>query len=294
MRSTLLDGPVWRGSRSEVRIRTLKRIDDMVPIEELQTVIWGYDKPYPARLLLVVAETGGQVQAAFSEERMIGFSFMIYGRDRHDGHPYLHSQLVGVLPEMRDQNVGFVLKLGQRRWAMELGIDKVEWTFDPLQARNGYFNVRKLGAVIRRYRPDYYGVLDSLFTQGLPTDRWFAEWFVNSPRAEARLTGWGSFVTLDDVLQPSFACATRVERSPDGLPRLVDFRLALEAERIAFEVPTDFTAVMADSALANDWRMKTRAIALYYLGQRGYAVTDCASGLDRGLRRTFYVLEKGS
>src|SRR5690606_8100083 len=121
----------------------------------LQRAIWGYETLYPARLLLVIAETGGQVLGAYWQGHMIGFSFMLYARGRGEEGPYLHSQLVGVLPKHRDQNVGFLLKLAQRQYALDLGIDKIEWTFDPLQGRNGYFNLRKLGAVIRRYRLNY-------------------------------------------------------------------------------------------------------------------------------------------
>jgi predicted GNAT superfamily acetyltransferase len=273
-----------------VQIRTLTRIEDMLPIEELQQAIWGYDKPYPARLLLVVAETGGQVQGAYWEGRMIGFSFMLYARGHGGEGPYLHSQLVGVLSDYRDQNVGFLLKLAQRQYGLDLGIDKIEWTFDPLQGRNGYFNVRKLGTVIRRYRPNYYGQLDSAFSRAIASDRCFAEWFVRSPRVEARIAGRGPRLTLEAARRPPYVSVTRVELTPQGVARLVDYRLGVEAERLVVEVPADFQPVMADLALAEEWRAKTRAIFLHYLNERGYIVSDCVSGLEGGRRRNLYIL----
>jgi predicted GNAT superfamily acetyltransferase len=283
-------GTSARASPIGVDIRTLTHITDMLPIEELQYAIWGYDKPYLARLLMVIAETGGQVLGAYWQGRMIGFSFMLYARGRHGEGPYFHSQLVGVLPEYRDQNVGFLLKTAQRQYALDLGIDKIEWTFDPLQSRNGYFNIRKLGAVIRRYCPDYYGQLDSIFTRAIDSDRCFAEWFVRTPRVEARLAARDSGLAVEEALLPPSMSVTRVEHSTNGPPRLVDYRLGLEAERLVVEVPADFQPIMVDMPLAEEWRAKTRDIFLHYLNDRGYVVTDCVSGIDDVRRRNFYVL----
>lgn len=279
-----------REALSRVDIRTLTRIDDMLPIEELQQLIWGYDKPYPARLLLVVAETGGQVLGAYWQGRMIGFSFMLYARGQGGEGPYLHSQLVGVLPEYRDQNVGFLLKLAQRQYALELGIDKIEWTFDPLQGRNGYFNVRKLGTVIRRYRSNYYGRLDSTFTRAIASDRCFAEWFVRTPRVQRRISGQGPELTLAAALRPPYVSVTQVEPLTGEVPRLVEYRLGLGAERLVVEVPADFQPIMAEITLAEEWRAKTRDIFAHYLNERGYMVTDCVSGLEGSRRRNLYIL----
>jgi predicted GNAT superfamily acetyltransferase len=221
---------------------------------------------------------------------MIGFSFMLYARGRHGEGPYLHSQLVGVLPEHRDKNVGFLIKTAQRHYALELGVDKIEWTFDPLQGRNAYFNIQKLGTLIRRYRPNYYGQLDSTFTQALASDRCFAEWFVRTPRVEARIAGRDPGPALAEVLRPPFVSLTRVEQSTTGLPRLVDYRLGLDAERLVIEVPADFQPIMADMSLAQEWRAKTRDIFMHYLNERRYAVTDYVSGMEGHRRRNLYIL----
>jgi predicted GNAT superfamily acetyltransferase len=279
-----------RASPIGVDIRTLTQIADMLPIEELQYAIWGYDKPYLARLLMVIAETGGQVLGAYWQGRMIGFAFMLYARGHHGEGPYFHSQLVGVLPEYRDKNVGFLLKTAQRQYALDLGIDKIEWTFDPLQGRNGYFNVRKLGAVIRRYRPDYYGPLDSMFTRAIASDRCFAEWFARTARVEARLAARAPGLAVEEALRPPYLSVTRVEHATNRPPRLVEYRLGLEAERLVVEVPADFQPVMVDTPLAEEWRAKTRDIFLHYLNERSYVVTDCVSGIEDGRRRNLYVL----
>ena len=273
-----------------VDIRTLTQIADMLPIEGLQHAIWGYDKPYPARLLLVIAETGGQVLGAYWQGRMIGFSFMLYARGRHGEGSYFHSQLVGVLPEYRDKNVGYLMKTAQRRLALDLGIDKIEWTFDPLQSRNGYFNVRKLGTVIRRYCPDYYGQLDSTFTRDIASDRCFAEWFVSTPHVEARLAAREPGLSLEEVLRPPYIRITRVAHSLGGVPHLKEYHLGLATDHLVVEVPADFQPIMDDLPLAEEWRAKTRDIFRHYLNERGYVVTDCVSGMEGARRRNFYVL----
>jgi predicted GNAT superfamily acetyltransferase len=283
-------GPPRYAPAIGIEVRTLTQIADMLPIEALQHVIWGYDQPYPARLLLVIAETGGQVLGAYWQGRMIGFSFMLYARGHHGEGPYFHSQLVGVLPEYRDKNVGFLLKTAQRRYALNVGIDKIEWTFDPLQGRNGYFNVHKLGTMIRRYRPDYYGRLDSTFTRALASDRCFAEWFVRAPRVEARLAAREPGLSLEAALRPPYVCVTQVERSASGAPHLIEYRLGVEAERLVVEVPADFQPIMADMPLAEAWRARTRDIFMHYLNERAYVVTDCVSGMEGSRRRNLYVL----
>jgi predicted GNAT superfamily acetyltransferase len=102
---------------------------------------------------------------------------------------YLHSHLLAVLPEYQNRGVGRRLKLAQRDEALARGIDLVEWTFDPLQLKNAYFNIAKLGAIVRRYVPDLYGRTTSPLHGGLPTDRLVAEWWLRSPHVQSRLSG---------------------------------------------------------------------------------------------------------
>ena len=85
-----------------------------------------------------------------------------------------------------------MLKLEQRKEALGRGIQLIEWTFDPLEAKNAYFNVERLGAIARRYPPNQYGTTSSQLHGGLPTDRLVAEWYIASPRAAA-ITGGLAF-----------------------------------------------------------------------------------------------------
>jgi predicted GNAT superfamily acetyltransferase len=97
--------------------------------------------------------------------------------------------MAGVLPEYRNRKIGRMLKIEQREMALAAGIRLVEWTFDPLEIRNAWFNIERLGAVVRRYVLNQYGVTTSILHGGLPTDRCVAEWYLDSPRVLAVLDG---------------------------------------------------------------------------------------------------------
>jgi predicted GNAT superfamily acetyltransferase len=107
----------------------------------------------------------------------------------HDELRYLHSHIVGVVPEYQNLGVGRQIKLKQRELALGMRILLMEWTFDPLAIRNAYFNIVRLGAVIRRFNPNLYGVTASPLHGGLPTDRLVAEWWLSSERVSDALAG---------------------------------------------------------------------------------------------------------
>ena len=85
--------------------------------------------------------------------------------------------------------MGRILKLAQRDDALSRGIDLIEWTFDPLEIKNAFFNMQRLGAIVRRYVPNQYGTTSSPLHGGLPTDRCIAEWWISSPRVKTVLEG---------------------------------------------------------------------------------------------------------
>jgi predicted GNAT superfamily acetyltransferase len=119
---------------------------------------------------------------------MIGFTLAVAGWRDH--RPMLHSHMTAVLEGYRNFGVGGHLKILQREDALTRGIRLVEWTFDPLQVKNGYFNLVRLGAIVRRIQPNLYGITSSPLHGGLPTDRFVAEWHLTSPRVRrAMATG---------------------------------------------------------------------------------------------------------
>ena len=162
-----------------MNVRALSGHEEFAEAVRLQKVIWGFDdlELLPVRFFIVASRIGGQTLGAFDGSRMAGFLLAIPGIKK-DGTQYLHSHMLGVLSEYRDAGVGNKLKLAQREDALARGIPLIEWSFDPFEAKNAYFNLERLGAIVRNYVPDMYGVRTNPIDRGLPTDRCIAEWWI--------------------------------------------------------------------------------------------------------------------
>lgn len=169
-----------------LQIREVTELEDFAQVVRLQQEIWGFEdfELLPLRLFIVASKIGGQVLGAFDGSKVIAFGIGIPGL-KPSGQMYLHSQMLGVLPPYRNTGVGRRLKLRQREFALASRLELIEWTFDPLETKNAFFNIERLGAIVRRYVYNQYGTTTSHLHGGLPTDRLVAEWWVQSPRAEA-------------------------------------------------------------------------------------------------------------
>jgi predicted GNAT superfamily acetyltransferase len=189
-------------------IRSCEGHDELEACVQLQVETWGYDPSdvIPRKAFLVAQKIGGQVLAAFDTdvpgasphggaESMVAFAMSLPGvkppdqNSSGEARPYLHSHMLAVKESHRNRGVGAQLKLEQRRDALSRGIRHMEWTFDPLEIKNAFLNIHKLGAVVCHYRADFYGVSSSRLQGGLPTDRLLAEWHLDSPRVNAILDG---------------------------------------------------------------------------------------------------------
>ena len=173
-----------------IEVRPLSTLEEFTEAVRLQKEIWGFEdlELLPLRLFVVATKIGGLSWGAFDGGRMIGFCIAIPGL-KAGGQTYWHSHMMGVVREHRNSGVGRALKLRQRQDAIARGIQLVEWTFDPLEIKNAYFNIERLGAVVRRYVLNQYGTTTSHLHGGLPTDRCVAEWWISSARVTALLAG---------------------------------------------------------------------------------------------------------
>jgi len=177
---------------SDFLIRPLVTLDEFQQCVEIQGAVWGYEDSdiVPRRMFLLAQKIGGQVIGAAPSAdpaRLVGFAMALPAF--RDGQVYLHSHMLAVLPGHRNAGLGRRLKLAQRDDAIDRGIKRMEWTFDPLEIKNSYLNIAKLGAISRRYQADFYGPSSSPLQGGLPTDRLYAEWWLRSPRVDAALRG---------------------------------------------------------------------------------------------------------
>ena len=169
---------------SELSIRHLHSVEEFDTCVHLQKEVWGFEdiEVVPLRMFVVASKIGGQVIGAFDGPLLVGFALAIPGnRGRHG---YLHSHMLAVRDGYRDRGIGRSIKLAQREDALGRGIDLIEWTFDPLEIKNAFLNIEKLGAIARRYSINQYGVATSPLWGGLPTDRLIAEWWVRSKRVQ--------------------------------------------------------------------------------------------------------------
>jgi len=185
-------------TRRGYTVRACRNIDELAACVRLQQQIWGYTEGevYPLRLFVNLAHIGGHVIGAFARGstsshggEMVGFVAAMPAW--RDGRRYLHSLSLGVARGHENHGLGRRLKLEQRRLALEAGIRLIEWTFDPLRAKNAFLNLVRLGAITRRYAPDYYGRVESRLQQGLPSDRLVCEWWLHSAWVQAALRQQG-------------------------------------------------------------------------------------------------------
>ncbi len=175
--------------QSNILIQPLTTLEQFERCIVLQIEVWGYSDGdvIPRRVFVVAERIGGQVIGAFDGDDLVGFAMSLPGY--RDGKPYLHSHMLAVLPHYRNAGIGRRLKLAQRDDAIARGLDLMEWTFDPLEIRNAHLNIARLGVIVRRYQPDFYGPSSSPLQGGLPTDRLYAEWWLRSDRVAGTLRG---------------------------------------------------------------------------------------------------------
>jgi len=170
-----------------VRIRNCEDLEEFEACLALQRQVWGFNDEdlVPARLFIVAQKIGGQAIGAFDGDRLVAFALGIPGN--RNGHPYMHSHMLAVDAAYRNSGLGRRVKLFQREDALRKGIELIEWTFDPLEIKNAWLNIEKLGAITRRYTINQYGMVSSSLQGGLPTDRLTAEWWLKSKRVESVL-----------------------------------------------------------------------------------------------------------
>jgi len=185
-----------------IRIRSCAEMAELDACVQLQIETWGYDESevIPPKTFLLAQNIGGQVIGAFDSEvgddtvagpdgTLVGFAMSLPGvkADPHGPRPYIHSHMLAVRSSHRNRGLGAQLKWEQRHEALSRGIRHIEWTFDPLEIKNAYLNIHRLGAISREYRVNFYGVSSSQLQGGLPTDRLLAEWELDSSRVETLL-----------------------------------------------------------------------------------------------------------
>ncbi|MGB9490654.1 MAG: GNAT family N-acetyltransferase [Terriglobales bacterium] len=170
-------------------IRKCESLEEMQAAFALQREVWKFSDAelVPVRMFVLANKIGGHVVGAFDGDQLVSFTLALPGI--RNGHSYLHSQMLAVRQEYRNSGLGRRMKLYQREDGLARGFELMEWTFDPLEIKNAYLNIEKLGAIARRYNVNQYGITSSPLQGGLPSDRLVAEWWMKSRRVEKVLAG---------------------------------------------------------------------------------------------------------
>lgn len=222
-------------------IRHCEKLEEFAACVELQAEVWGLEDRdvVPCRSFVVARKIGGQVIGAFDPSRsmageqgtgkgLIGFAMALPAFSEvpaglGSGGGYLHSHMLAVEPDYRDRGVGRRLKLFQREDALARGIEKMEWTFDPLEIKNAFFNIVKMGVIVRRYSANLYGNTLSR-DAALPSDRLHAEWWMRSERV---ISAIGNAPPAGALRQPKTELCISVPR------KIYDWRRSSEGRMLA-------------------------------------------------------------
>lgn len=253
-----------------IEYRVCKTQFDFEQTSDMETVVWGVDDRHviSSHTLHVLTHAGGNVMGAFDGERMIGctIAFAMREEDR------LWSHIAAVLPEYRGQNIGYTLKQKQREWALEKGLKRMSWTYDPAMRRNAHFNYHLLAVKSNTYHANFYGEMNDDLNIGVPSDRMETLWYLADNIKHD---------TPDDA-------PFLLKSSANNQPKILQ---SAEDESFYFvEIPYDFPSIKQDDkGLAASWREAMREILLPAF-ESGYWAVDFVTKRDE--KRCWYVLKK--
>lgn len=238
-----------------IEFRPLTQLDEFEQVSDLEILIWGLADRYvlAPTTLKVIVHTGGCLIGAFSDGLMVGF---VMGLARRDGR--LWSHIAGVHPDFQRQSIGYQLKQAQFQWAKENDFTHMHWTYDPLLRGNAHFNLRRVGAYVEVYRPNFYGQMADGINAGLPSDRMQVTWNITHPQSKPT-------PPMDDTIP------FLLEAGADGQP-IINGKPHAKWHRV--QVPSDVEALKQQNmSLALAWRMALREVLMGAFEQ-GYQAID--------------------
>jgi predicted GNAT superfamily acetyltransferase len=256
-----------------IRIERVTTLEGCEQCRRLAASVWGTDAACSTAQMVVHAAYGGVVLLAYDADSPVGFLFSFPAMYR--GETVLWSHETAVLPGYQHKGIGALLKQTQQTLAKELGYQHIVWTFDPLVARNAYFNLCKLGAEVIEYKRNAYGADErDLVNQGIETDRFVARWStagIQAARSCRPEDHYYQILTLAD----------------DGAPML-ELGGFTTMQAAATDVPLDFSAlIQRDRISAQAWREQFRRAAEWLL-DKGYRPVSIRRQADRAT----YVWER--
>lgn len=257
-----------------LQIRELRTMADLKTMQAVESEVWHMD-PIPVHQTFTALHHGGIVLGAFDGADMVGFLYSFAGFD--GAAPYLCSHMMGMLPDYRMSGIGEQLKLKQAEIAKKFGYTMITWTYDPLESRNAYVNLHKLGATGAIFQANHYGEMNDEFNQGLPTDRFQIKWDLTREKRLPAFTLDAKKIILD------------MGDDQEPVPSSQLEKLGIANEQVYFSaIPADFQAIKrADFELARKWRLQSGKV-FQRLFDNGFQAND----LIRKGNVSYYVFTK--
>lgn len=227
----------------EVTIREVVTIEEMHECIELQRKVFAMPdmEISPVRHLIVAYYAGGFTIGAYLGERLVGFVLSLPMFLENSNERAFYSHMTAVDTSLQSLGIGAKIKWAQRTRALSVGAKYIRWTYQPVLARNAFFNLERLGVTINTYMPNFYGTdAESSAEQraadeGVDSDRLFADWQLDSPKVVAFSKG-ETFTETGEIVRT-------VEIPPDWNELVVrDTKRAIaEQKRIKHEFETAFS-----------------------------------------------------
>jgi predicted GNAT superfamily acetyltransferase len=184
---------------TEINIRRCETLDELDACVKLQKEVFVLPdlEVSPRRHLVVTISAGGFILGAFAAETLVGFVLSVPGFRGEER--FFYSHMTAVAKDFQSLGIGAKLKWAQREQALAENVKFIKWTFQPCQPRNAFFNLERLGAIIKSYTPNFYGTDYAVAEKvGLDSDRLFAEWHLESEKVVALSKG-ESFVEKAEI-----------------------------------------------------------------------------------------------
>jgi len=261
-------------SSSNIQYRSITGTSDIQQIPLLERQVWGMTDVdcIPPSLLTSLVHVGGSILGAFDGKTLVGVSVGIPTGD----HNRLWSYMTAVHGEYQSLGIGLHLKQEQRQLAIEQNYTAIAWTFDPLQAKNAYFNFCTLRASAERYHVDFYGPMTDSLNKGFPSDRLEVEWKLKGTAPEKRSV----------VAQNALPLLEMSDNT--NFPRVNSEASFSENPLLTIQIPPDINKLRVElPSIASQWRFALRD-SLMACFSNGYKIV----AFERNESRFAYVLQK--
>jgi len=278
-------------TQPEIVIKICQTNSAFRDVQFLHKTIWGLDdlEITPTHIYLAATHAGGKILCAYADEKPVGYVFGFVGAE-DKGTPYFYSHNLGVLPKWRNRGIAFSLKTRLREVLLADGFSDVKWTYEPLDSKNAYAYIGKLGGVSNTYYREYYGEMEDDINRGLPSDRLVVDWFIDSKHVSRKINRESPKSSLGNIDNDTLLNSVQVD---ENLPKPVDRKLNLKELLLAgknqfyLEIPSNFhTLKEVSPALVLEWRLHVRQLM-----EACFAHDLCITDVMYEAHRFLYILQ---